>query len=83
MPERRSRGREEPRCDWRGKFSALQSLEKSQNAEGISIRVGSCAAVSEEAATVVDLSSRGVAVADAAREADGTTESPANGAATP
>jgi hypothetical protein len=47
------------------KFSALQSLEKSQNAERISIRVGSCVALSEEAAAepIDDLSNRGVAVA--------------------
>jgi hypothetical protein len=48
-----------------GKFSALQSLEKSRNAEGISIRVGSCVALSEEAAAepIDDHSNRGVAVA--------------------
>jgi hypothetical protein len=48
-----------------GKFPASQSLEKSQNAEGISIPVGSSVAVSEEDAAepIVDLSNRGVAVA--------------------
>src|SRR5271154_3319677 len=62
-----------------GKFSALQSLEKSQNAERISIRVGSCVAVSEEAAaeSIVDISNRGVASPRSRRERP--TESPANG----
>src|SRR5271163_2547811 len=66
-----------------GKFSALQSLEKSQNAEGISIWVGSCVAVSEEAAaeSIVDISNRGVASPRSRRERP--TESPANGTATP
>ena len=66
-----------------GKFSAVQSLEKSQNAERISIRVGSCVAVSEEAAaeSIVDISNRGVASPRSRRERP--TESPANGAATP
>src|SRR5271170_8012366 len=66
-----------------GKFSALQSLEKSRNAEGNSIRVGSCVAVSEEAAdeSIVDISNRGVASPRSRRERP--TESPANGAATP
>jgi hypothetical protein len=66
-----------------GKFSALQSLEKSRNAEGNSIWVGSCVAVSEEAAaeSIVDISNRGVASPRSRRERP--TESPANGAATP
>ena len=65
------------------KFSALQGLEMSQNAERISIWGDSCVALSEEAAVepIVDHSNQGVAAVQiAAREADG---SPANGAATP
>jgi hypothetical protein len=66
-----------------GKFSTLEGLEKSRNAEGNSIRVGSCVAVAEEAATesIVDISNRGLASPRSRRERP--TESPANGAATP
>jgi len=96
----------------RRKFSGLQSLENSQNGEGISILreavpwAGGTPGAKEEGATrgwrasrarrsrlgsrvggdpepIVDFLNRGAPVAGiAAREADGKTESPGNGAAT-